>query len=105
MIGLSSRIYLALKEQHQKIIYLILNTKTGVSDITFYYIHISGTLFELNVFWPSDTERRIKLAFSASVSLFLRPKLMALLSRPQETSNAPMYLHLKWNFVGGKGIE
>ena len=34
------------------------------------YIPINDTMFKLPVFWPSDTERRIKeLRFSESVSL------------------------------------
>ena len=39
-----------------------------------------------HVFWPYDTERRIKLTFSESVSLSLKTRLMTLLNMPQETS-------------------
>ena len=59
-----------------------------------YYIPINDTPIELHVFWPSDTERRIKLTFSESVSVSLKTRLMkllmiTLLNMPQETSNVP----------------
>ena len=42
----------------------------------FYYILIYDTTLELSVFWPSDTESRIKeLRFSDSISLSLKTRL------------------------------
>ena len=60
--------------------------------VTLLYIPINDTPFELHVFWPSDTEYRIKLTFSESVSLSHKTRLMTLLMRtllnmPQTTSN------------------
>ena len=42
----------------------------------FHYIPSNVTPFELNVFWPSDTENCIKLTFTESVSLALKMRLM-----------------------------
>ena len=52
-------------------------------DIKDYYIPINDTLFELHVFWLSDTEYGIKLTFSQSVYLWL----MTLLNMSSEMSN------------------
>ena len=52
-------------------------------------IPINDAPFELHVFWPSGTERRIQLTFSESVSLSLKTRLLGLLNMPQETSNVP----------------
>ena len=42
----------------------------------FYYKPINDTMFELSVFWPSDTDSRInELRFSESVSLSLKTRL------------------------------
>ena len=49
---------------------------------TYYYIPMNDTSIELHVFCPSDTERRIKMMFSESVSLSLKTRLMALLNMP-----------------------
>ena len=54
----------------------------------FYYIPINNTPVEMHVFWPYDTERRIKLTFSEFVTLSLKTKLMTLLNNPQETSRS-----------------
>ena len=48
-------------------LYVINITTAYIRSI--YYIPINDTPFDLSVFWPSDTERRIKLTFSESVSL------------------------------------
>ena len=41
-----------------------------------YYIPINDTTLELSVFWPSDTESRIKeLRFSESMSLSFKTRL------------------------------
>ena len=45
---------------------------------------MNATPFELHVFWPSDTEHRIKLTFSESVSLSLKMRLMTLTNMLQE---------------------
>ena len=43
----------------------------------YYYIPINDISFELSVFWPADTESRIKgLRFSDSVSLSFKTRLM-----------------------------
>ena len=52
---------------------------------------------ELHVFLPSDTESRIKLTLSESVSLSLKTRLMMFLmmtslNMRQETSNVPASL-------------
>ena len=48
----------------------MLNTKI-------YNIAINDTIFELSVFWPSDTESRInELRFSDSISLSFKISLM-----------------------------
>ena len=66
-----------------------------------YYISISDTFFELHLFWPSDTERCIKLTFSESVSLSLKTRLMVLvmmtlLNMPQEMSNVCIITFKNW---------
>ena len=45
-------------------------------DIKDYYISINDTLFQLHVFWLSDTECCITLTFSESVYLSLKPRLL-----------------------------
>ena len=46
------------------------------SGIQFYYTPIHDTTLELSVFWPSDTESRIKeLSFSESISLSFKTSL------------------------------
>ena len=44
-----------------------------------YHKPIYDTPFELHLFWSSDTERRIKLMFSESVSLSFKTRLLTLL--------------------------
>ena len=46
-----------------------------------YYILTNDTPIELHIFWQSDTECRIRLTFSESVSLSLKTRLMTLLVR------------------------
>ena len=49
----------------------------AVSDLGHYYIPINDTMFEMSVFWPSDTESLInELRFSESVSLSFKTRLM-----------------------------
>ena len=77
--------------------------------VCIYYIPINDMPFQLNVFWPSDTEHCHKLTFSESVSLSRKTRLMALLMMtllimPQEMSNVPALLRLKWNFCWEKAI-
>ena len=46
------------------------------SDTELYYIPINDTVFELSVFWPSDTESCInELRFSDSISLSFKTRL------------------------------
>ena len=41
-----------------------------------YYIPVNDTMFELSVFWPSETESRInELRFSDSISLSFKMRL------------------------------
>ena len=54
-----------------------------------YYILINDIPFKLLDFWPTNTERRIKLTFSESVSLSLKTRSMMLLNIPLEMSNVP----------------
>ena len=71
------------------------NLITKIASITddvsksFYYISIYETSFELHIFWPSDTESRIKLTFSESALLSLKMRLMTSLNMPQDASNVP----------------
>ena len=57
-----------------------------------YYIPINDTPFQLHVFWPFDTEKRIKLIFSESVLLSLKMRLMTLLN----ISDTLFELHVFW---------
>ena len=45
------------------------------SCIGLHYIPINNRTFELLVFWPSDTESRIKLMFSEFISLSFKMRL------------------------------
>ena len=52
------------------------NSSDIYHEAKIYYIHINDTTFELSVFWPSDTEKRInELRFSDSVSLSFKTRL------------------------------
>ena len=55
----------------------ILECPTYISLYAYtFYIPINDTTFELSVFWPSDTESRVKeLRFSESVSLSFKTRL------------------------------
>ena len=45
-------------------------------NIYIYYIPVNDTMFNLSVFWPSDTERRInELRFSDSILLSFKTRL------------------------------
>ena len=65
-----------------------------------YLSHVS-TPFEMRIFWPSDTENRIKQTFSESVSLSFKTRLMTLLNVSQEKSNTPNEITIKMDFFLG----
>ena len=47
-----------------------------IYGMVFYYIPITDATLELSVFWPSDTESRIKvLRFSESITLSFKTRL------------------------------
>ena len=62
-------------------------------------IYLSIKHPELHVFWPLDIEGRIKLTFSEVVSLFLKTRLMTLLTMPLETSKCSRVITFNLEFL------
>ena len=66
-------------ERNTKLISLGLPYNVGMltpCNLDLYYIHINDRMFELSVFWPSDSESWInELRFSDSVSLSFKTRL------------------------------